>query len=239
MVASYFLSTLFLLCLMLAGLFMAQQASQRQGQHVSRLSRLSALESRRSQVHQTARALQQMDTDGEVLALLYGSLLDDLHMIKTLDPVRADLEKQIKEAETASKQTSSGNAKAGSSAAVATEEELTMTQRHIQRAMKIFVSMYKSDKISASQYQSCRDKLRMLGLRVAVNSCLLMAQRAVDSEDAVKAMSCFRRAESFLSMKGLPGAEIAEKRSYIKAEREKVISLSEAGRGLLLMAAQE
>lgn len=235
MLASYFLTTLFLLCLMMAGLLMAQQAGQRQGQHVNRLSRLSALESRRKQVHQTARALQQMETDPEVLALLFGSLLEDLQTIKSLDPVRSDLDKQIKEAEAASKQ-STGGGNAGSSAAVATEEELTMTQRHIQRAMKIFVSMYQSDKISASQYQACRDKLRMLGLRVAVNSCLLMAQRAVDGEDTIKAMSCFRRAESFLGMKGLPGTEIAEKKTYIKAEREKLIAQSEAGRGLLLMA---
>lgn len=217
---------------------MAQQAAQRQGQHVDRLSRLSALESRRKQVHQTARALQQMETDPEVLSLLFGSLLEDLQTIKALDPVRLDLDKQIKDAEAASRQ-STGGANAGSSAAVATEEELTMTQRHIQRAMKIFVAMYQSDKISASQYQACRDKLRMLGLRVAVNSCLLMAQRAVDSEDAIKAMSCFRRAESFLSMRGLPGAEIAEKKSYINAEREKLISESAAGRGLLLMSAAD
>ena len=235
MVASYFLSTLFLLCLMLAGLVVAQQAAQRQGHHVSRLSRLSALESRRKQVHQTARALQQMETDPEVLALLFGSLLEDLQTIKTLDPARNDLDKLIKESEAGSKLSGSSGA-AGSSAAVATEEELSMTQRHIQRAMKIFVSLYKSDQISASQYQACRDKLRMLGLRVAVNSCLLMAQRAVDSEDAVKAMSCFRRAESFLSMKGLPGAEISEKRTYIRTEREKLMTQSAAGRGLLLMA---
>lgn len=238
MVVSYFLSTLFLLCLMLAGLLLAQQAAQRQGQHVNRLSRLSALESRRKQIHQTARALQQMETDPEVLSLLFGSLLEDLHTIKALDPARLDLDKQIKEAEAASRQ-STGGGNAGSSAAVATEEELTMTQRHIQRAMKIFVAMYKSDKISAGQYQACRDKLRMLGLRVAVNSCLLMAQRAVDSEDAIKAMSCFRRAESFLSMRGLPGAEIAEKKNYIKAEREKLIAGSAAGRGLLLMSAPD
>ena len=176
-----------------------------------------------------------METDPEVVALLFGSLLEDLRAIKFLDPVRSDLDKQIKEAEAASKH-SGGSASAGSSAAVATEEELTMTQRHIQRAMKIFVSMYKNDEISAGQYQSCRDKLRVLGLRVAVNSCLLMAQRAVDSEDAVKAMSCFRRAESFLGMRGLPGAEIAEKKNYIQAERERLITQSAAGRGLLLMA---
>lgn len=236
MVASYFLTTLFLLCLMLAGLVLAHQAALRQGQQLNRLSRLSALESRRRQVHQTVRALQQMETDPEVLALLFGSLLEDLQAIKALDPVRTDLDKQIREAEAASKQ-GGGNSNAGSSAAVATEEELTMTQRHIQRAMKIFVTLYKSDKISAGQYQACRDKLRMLGLRVAVNSCLLMAQRAVDSEDAVKAMSCFRRAENFLSMRGLPGAEIAEKRNYIHNEREKLISQSASGRGLLLMAA--
>lgn len=238
MVAPYFLLTLFLLCLMLAGLLMAQQAGQRQGQHVNRLSRLSALESRRKQIYQTARALQQMETDPEVLALLFGSLLEDLQAIKALDPVRTDLDKMIREAETASKQTG-GSSSASSSAAVATEEELTMTQRHIQRAMKIFVSMYKSDKISAGQYQACRDKLRMLGLRVAVNSCLLMAQRAADDDDAIRALSCFRRAESFLGMKGLPGGEIAEKQTYIKAEREKLMSSSAAGRGLLLMAAPD
>jgi len=214
---------------------MAQQAAQRQGQHVSRLRRLSALESRRKQVHQTARALQQMETDPELLALLFGSLLEDLHTIKTLDPARTDLDTLIREAEKGSK-LSGGSTKAGSSAAVATEEELTMTQRHIQRGMKIFVSLYKSDKISASQYQSCRDKMRSLGMRVAVNSCLLMAQRAVENEDAVKAMSCFRRAESFLSMKGLPNAEIADKATYIKTEREKLMLQSAAGRGLLLMA---
>lgn len=238
MVVSYFLLTLFLLCLMLAGLLMAQQAGQRQGQHVNRLSRLSALESRRKQIYQTARALQQMETDPEVLALLFGSLLEDLQVIKALDPARSDLDKPIREAEAASKQTG-GSSSAGSNAAVATEEELTMTQRHIQRAMKIFVSMYKSDKISAGQYQACRDKLRMLGLRVAVNSCFLMAQRAVDNEDIIKAMSCYRRAESFLSMRGLPGAEMSEKQNYIKAEREKLIADSAAGRGLLLMSAPD
>lgn len=230
---------LFLLCLMLAGLLVAQRAGQMQGQHVNRLSRLSALETRRKQMYDTARALQQMDADGDVLSLLYGSLLDDLQTIKSLDPARSDLDKMIKDADAGSKLKSSGSGASGSSAAVATEEELTMTQRHLQRAMNMLMRMYKEDKISAGQYQACREKLKMLGIRIAVNSCLLMAQRAVDNEDGIKAMSCYRRAESFLGMKGLPREEKQEKLAYIGSEREKLFTTTGTSRGLLMMAARD
>ena len=221
-----------LLCLLWAGLLLAKWALTQQSEQYWKLRQLSELDNRRQQSYEAGRALQQMDTEPEVLSLLFATLLQDIQRIQTLDPARTDLDRQLKEAEAGSRQQASHAS--GGSAAVATEQELVVAQRHIQRAMQIFIDLYKAEKISASQFESARDKLRMLGIRVAVNSSLLMAQRAVDQEDGVRAMSCFRRAESLLGMRGLPVAEKQEKQAYIKAERDRLFAQS--GRGLLLLA---
>jgi hypothetical protein len=235
MVYSYFLLSIMLFCLMIAGLVLARWAWQLQGEHYQKLQQLALLDGRRKVLYDTSRALQQMDIDTDVLSLLFSALLDDLrHMIR-LDPSRRDLDKQIKDAEAGSK-LKGGGSKSGGSAAVATEEELIMTQRHIQRALQVVIDLYRADRISASQFQSARDKLRLLGIRVAVNSCLLMAQNASEREDTMRAMACYRRAESLLNMRGMPPSEKSEKLAYINGERERLFNTGH--RGLLLMAGQ-
>jgi hypothetical protein len=224
-----------LLLLMWAGLLLAKWALQQQSQHYWRLRQLAALEDRRKQVYEAGRALQQMDTDPDILRPLFESLARDVRHIQTLDPSRGDLDRLLKEAEVASKQQGAGGG--AGSAAVATEQELVVAQRHIQRAMQIFVDLYKAEKISASQFENARESLRTLGLRVAVNSSLLMAQRAVDLEDGVRAMACFRRAESLLGMRGLSAVERQEKLNYIHDERERLFETKE--RGLLMLASAE
>ena len=224
-----------LLLLMWAGLLLAKWALQQQSEHYWRLRQRAALEDRSKQVYEAGRALQQMDTDPEILRPLFESLARDIRHIKALDPGRQDLDRQLKEAEVASKQQGGGGG--AGSAAVATEQELTVAQRHIQRAMQICVDLYKAEKISASQFEGARENLRTLGLRVAVNSSLLMAQRAVDQEDGVRAMACFRRAESLLGMRGLSAAERQEKLNYIHDERERLFATK--GRGLLMLASGE
>lgn len=122
---------------------------------------------------------------------------------------------------------------------MATEQELTMAQRHIQKTVSIFNELYRADRISAGQWDSARRKLRLLGLRVAVNSCLLMAQQALEREDAIRAMSCYRRAESLLHMRGMSPEEKQEKLAYIQAERERVFEHTNINTGLLMLAAPD
>lgn len=236
MLSGDLLPVVFFLLLMLAGLMLAAWAARLQATQYQTLRQLTALEQRRDIIHNAARALQRMDSDADVLALLFGALAEDLRRMQELDPGRKDLDKSIQEAEAAVRQKSGAQNAAGSSAAVATEQELSMAQRHIQKALNIFNDLYRADKISAGQLESSRNKLRLLGLRVAVNSCLLMAQQSLEQEDTIRAMSCYRRAESLLHMRGLPPAEKQEKLAYISAERRRVFERTNASAGLLMLA---
>src|SRR5690606_25002840 len=229
------LAVLLCLVLMLAGLMLAVWAGRLQAIQFQTIKQLATQEHRRAVLHETTLALQRMETDADVLKLLFTALCQDLRRMVELDPARKDLEKQLQETETASRQVNAAQS-AGSSAAVATEQELIVAQRHIQRALQILGELYRIDRISAGQYESSRNKLRLLGLRVAVNSCLLMAQRALGQEDTVRAMSSYRRAESLLHMRGMPAEEKQEKLAYIDAERQRLFDSSSTWRGLLALA---
>lgn len=237
MLLSNGLFVVFCLVLMLAGLMLAAWAGRLQAIQFQTVKQLAALEQRRAILYETSRALQRMDIDPEVLGLLFTALILDLRRMMELDPARKDLEKQLQDAEAASKQKNAAPS-TGGSAAVATEQELVVAQRHIQRALQVLGELYRTDRISAGQFESSRNKLRVLGLRVAVNSCLLMAQRSLELEDTVRAMSCYRRAESLLHMRGMPADEKQEKLAYIDAERQRVFEHSATGRNLLAMAAK-
>ena len=104
--------------------------------------------------------------------------------------------------------------------------------------MHLLSEFYRAGTISAGQLESARSKLRILGLRVAVNSCLLMAQRSMEEEDTIRAMSCYRRAESLLNMRGMPADEKQEKLAYISAERQRVFARSPTAQGLLTLAGE-
>ncbi|MDO8907738.1 MAG: hypothetical protein Q7W55_04465 [Pseudohongiella sp.] len=237
MLSSELLPILFFLLLMLAGLMLAAWAARLQAVQYHTLRQLTSLEQRREHIQEAARALQRMDTDADVLAILFGALAEDLRQMQGLDPTRKDLDKPIQEAEAAARQKSgSPQTASGGSAAVATEQELSMAQRQIQKALGIFNELYRADKISAGQLESSRSKLRVLGMRVAVNSCLLMAQQSMEQEDAIRAMSCYRRAESLLHMRGIPPAEKQEKLAYIAAERARVFERTNTNAGLLMLA---
>lgn len=236
MLPSALLSIVFFLLLMVAGLMLAAWAARLQAEQYQTLHQLTALEQRRDIVQEAIRALQRMDSDADVLAVLFGALAEDLRRMQELDPTRKDLDKHIQDAETAARQKASAQSTAGSSAAVATEQELTMAQRQIQKALYIFNDLYRADRISAGQLEASRNKLRILGLRVAVNSSLLMAQQSLEQEDAIRAMSCYRRAESLLHMRGMPPAEKQEKLAYIAAERLRVFERTNTGAGLLMLA---
>lgn len=237
MLLSKLLFVVVCLVLMLAGLMLAAWAGRLQAIQYQILRQLAALDQRRAMLQETGRALQRMDTDPEVLAMLFGSLAQDLRRMIELDPTRKDLEKQMQEAESASKQ-KTAQQNAGGSAAVATEHELTVAQHHIQKGLHLLNELYRADKISAGQLESARSKLRVLGLRVAVNSCLLMAQRSLEQEDTIRAMSCYRRAESLLHMRGMPADEKQEKLAYINAERRRVFERSPTAQGLLALAGE-
>lgn len=239
MLPSELLPVVFFLLLMLAGLMLAAWAARLQAEQYQTLRQLTALEQRREALQESARALQRMDTDADVLAILYGALAEDLRRMQELDGTRKDLDKHIQDAEAAARQKSGGQSASGGSAAVATEQELTMAQRHIQKALNIFNGLYRAEKISAGQLEASRNKLRVLGLRVAVNSCLLMAQQSLEMEDAIRAMSCYRRAESLLNMRGMPPAEKQEKMAYIAAERKRVFEHTNTNAGLLMLATSD
>ena len=116
-----------LLCLLWAGLLLAKWALTQQSEQYWKLRQLSELDNRRQQIYEAGRALQQMDTEPEVLSLLFATLLQDIQRIQTLDPARTDLDRQLKEAEAGSRQQASHAS--GGSAAVATEQELVVAQR--------------------------------------------------------------------------------------------------------------
>jgi hypothetical protein len=236
MLPSGLLPVIFCLLLMLAGLMLAAWAGRLQAAQYQTLRQLTGLEQRREYIQEAARALQRMDADADVLAILYGALAKDLGQMMELDPSRTDLEKPIQEAEAASRQTSGAQTVSGGSAAVATEQELTVAQRQIRKALNVLNELYRADKISAGQLEAARSKLRALGMRVAVNSCLLMAQQSLEHEDVIRAMSCYRRAESLLHMRGIPPAEKEEKLAYIAAERARVFERNNARAGLLMLA---
>jgi hypothetical protein len=221
-----------LLLLLWAGLVLAKWALQQQTAQYWLLSELATLDARRKELQDCARALQKMDADSEILGVLFDAALSDITRIQQLDPARSDLDRYRKEADLINRQTAEANG--GGSAAVATEAELVVAQRHIEHGLRIFTELYQSGRIGASQFESARSRLRTLGLRVAVNSSLLMAQRAVDQEDGIRAMACFRRAESLLGMRGLSTVERQEKQAYISAERERLFSSQ--NRGLLMLA---
>lgn len=231
MVAPPLLLFAFLLLLMWAGLLLAKWALNQQSDVYWRLRELASLAGRYKHLLDSARALQKIDADSEILGLLTQAASKDLDRMQSLDPNAQDMDRLRRELEAASR--SPNGAGGHGSAAVASEQELLMVQRHIQDSLDLFTGMYKTGQISAGQFEGSREKLRTLGLRLAVNSSLLMAQRAVDQHDGVRAMACFRRAESLLSMRGLTAAERQEKQAYILAERERLFA--DRGAGLLLL----
>lgn len=210
-----------LLCLMWVGLLLARWAAGRQNEQHWKLHQLTLLEARRQQLAGVAQALRQLEVDAEVWTLLQQILRDDLNRIRALDPSRTDIEQQIQQLE-ASAPPPGSSTEGGP--AVATESELRVAHRHIQRALVLFTDLYRGKRISAGQCQTARDRLQELGVRVTVNSCLLMAQRAVDQEDSLRALSCFQRADRLLAMKGLPAHEKEQKKRYLHQERERLLS---------------
>lgn len=227
---------LLMLMLMLAGLMQACWAAQLQAEPYQTLSQLAMLDQRRQNVQEVGRALQSMDVEPEVLGVIYSSLIDDLKSMQALDSGRGDLSKHIQEAEAAMRPRSTP-ASSGS-AAVSTEKDLLIAQRHVQRAMQMPADLYRSDKITAGQLETNKTKLPLLGIRISVNSCFLMAQQAMEHEVSMRAMTFFRRAESLLSVRGVPAQEKHEKLAYIRTERARVLESSQVGGSLLMIAGQ-
>lgn len=236
MFAGNLLPIIFLLMLMLAGLMLAGWAAQLQAEQYQTLSQLAMLDQRRQNVQEVGRALQRMDVEPEVLGVIYSSLIDDLKSMQALDPGRGDLSKHIQEAEAAMRPRSTP-ASSGS-AAVSTEKDLLIAQRHVQRAMQMLADLYRSNKITAGQLETNKTKLQLLGIRISVNSCFLMAQQAMEHEDSMRAMTFFRRAESLLNVRGVPAQEKHEKLAYIRTERARVLESSQVGGSLLMIAGQ-
>jgi len=222
-----------LLCLMWAGLLLARWATVRQREQYWKLGQLSVLDSRSQRMADVARALRRMDADQQMLDSLQQVLRDDLNRIRALDPSRTDIDQQLQALESPVAPLS--REAQGGGAAVATEPELTAVQRQIQQALGVFTELYRAGRISASQWQTARDRLQELGIRVTVNSCLLMAQRAIEQEDGVRAVSYFSRAERLLNMTGLPAQEKEQKKRELKQERERALSQ----RSLLMSAASQ
>lgn len=210
-----------ILCLMWAGLLLARWAAGRQHEQHWKVHRLTLLERRRQWLTEVAQALRPLEVDADVWTMLQQILRDDLNRIRALDPSRTDIEQQLQQLE-AWGPPSVSSTEGGP--AVATESELRGTHRHIQGALVFVTELYRDKRISAGQCQMARDRLQELGVRVTVNSCLLMAQRAVDQEDSLRALSCFQRADRLLAMKGLSAREKEQKKRYLHQERERLLN---------------
>lgn len=237
MFAGNLLPIMVLLMLMLARLMLAGWAAQLQAVQYQTLSQLATLDHRRQNIQEVGRALQRMDVDPEVLSAIYSSLVEDLKRMQALDPARSDFNRHINEAETAMRPRSTPAS--GGSPALATDKELLVAQAHVHKAMHMLGDLYRGDKISASQFETNKNKLHLLGVRVSVNSCFLMAQQAMEREDTARAMSFFRRAESLLNVRGVPAQEKQEKLDYIDSERSRVLEASQGSGRLLMLAGKK
>lgn len=231
---NYFLLCVFLLMLIAVALMLARFAGQKQEQAVLNLYRLSALEKRRSLVEDVLDALQKMGADKDILDILYQTLLSDLQRMLQIDPQREDLVKAIHSAETKSRKKS--QAPPRDQAAVSSEQELGVVRQHMQDAMSLLSRLSRHGKIRPQTYAKSRQQLQSLAINIGVNSFLLMAEKALESRNTMKAFSLYRKAESMLRSARIPAEEKGRRLELIAAEKQRLMEQYEDEKGLLLMA---
>ncbi len=231
---NYLLLSIFLFLLMLASLMLAGFAVRRQQQNVRSLRQLTLLERRTEGVTDTLDVLSSMGAGPSVLGPGYQSLLDDLHRIRELDPRREDLDRTVTAAEANAKKKADTSRR--EQAAVASERELLVVRNHLSRAQTLLQRFHRARRLSASEFQQAREDLRAVALAVGVNSFLLMATRALEAGNTIKAFSCYRKAESMLRASHLSESEKQQRLQAIESDKSRLIQGHEQEKGVLMMA---
>lgn len=232
--------------LMVVSLYVARFAQDQQEKNMVRLYRLSALDRRRVATKDLIRAIKGMDDNPDLMRLLNGSLKDDLQSIQTLDPARSDLDDEIRQAQKLSAHSDSAKIeemseerkkRLASNTSFASDREISINRSYINEALVTVKRLHASRKVRADQMTSIASYLAMLSVSVAVNSQLLMGERALQHGDKIKALGCFRKAEVSLQQGRLSSWERAVKQKEIQKRTQDLLASSVDQKGLLLMAA--
>jgi hypothetical protein len=165
MVLSSLYMILFLLVLMVGSVVLARYAQARQEGNVIRLYRLAALDRRRNETRAVIRSLQEVDDNAETLRILNQALKADLVRIQKLDPARADIEQEIRQASAApaagaadakgdKSATDARGAKVEKRTSLSSERDVQRVRGHISEAMAIIRRLYQSNQVRAEQLES-------------------------------------------------------------------------------------
>ena len=212
----------FLLVLMVGSVAFARYAQVRQEGNVIRLYRLAALDRRRSETRAVIRALQEVDDHAETLRILNQALKADLVRIQKLDPVRNDIEQEIRQASAAPAATSGDarGAKGEKRTSLGNERDMQRVRHQISAAMSIIRRLYQSNQVRAEQLESTARHLGTLSVVVAVNSSIHMAELALAAAEYGKVPGLLRMAEGFLASGPLQGRDKTEKLEQVGKLRE-------------------
>ena len=242
MVLSSLYMILFLLVLMVGSVVLARYAQARQEGNVIRLYRLAALDRRRNETRAVIRSLQEVDDNVETLRILNQALKADLVRIQKLDPARADIEQEIRQA-SASPAAGAAEAKGDKPASdargakvekrtsLSSERDVQRVRGHISEAMAIIRRLYQSNQVRAEQLESTARHLGTLTVLVAVNSSIHMAELAMNAAEYAKVPGLLRMAEGFLASGPLQGREKSEKLEQVKKVRD-ALQMARSGGGM-------
>lgn len=227
----------FLLLMMIGSVVFARYAQERQENDVIRLYRLAALDRRRNETRSVIRALQEVDDNPETLRILNQALKADLVRIQKLDPGRADIEQEIRQAGAAPAAENKGEKPAGEARGVRSDKRTSLSnERDVQRvrqqiveAMAIIRRLYQANQVRAEQLESTARHLGTLSVVVAVNSAIHMAELALSDSQFGKVPGLLRMAEGYLANGPIQGREKAEKLEQIRKLRESLEQARNAG----------
>jgi G3E family GTPase len=232
--------------LVVVSLYVARFAQDQQEKNMVRLYRLSALDRRRVATKDLIRAIKGMDDHPDLMRVLNASLKEDLQRIQILDAARSDLDEEIRQAQKLSGKSEAAKGeemseerkkRLAANTSFETDREASINRSYINEALATVKRLYNSRKIRADQMTSIASYLAMLSVSVAVNSQLLMGEKALQYGDKIKALGCFRKAEVSLHQGHLSSWERAVKQKEIQKRTKDLLANSVDQKGLLLMAA--
>lgn len=233
--------------LLVSGLSLARYAIYQQEELILRLHWLTVLSRQRQQTWATIRALEAMDDHPDLLLPLYESLKADLLRIARLDPDNAEIPDELKQVnqrlgrsvnqQGADNQERRTRLEKGSS--LGSQGEITEAGKRAGDAMNILRRLSRYRKITVEQFASGSRRLRYLSALIGVNSNIRMARMALAEGDRIKALSCFRRAESILQLGIITGREYSDKQNLIDTERQQIHDEHASDKGVFLLTVGE
>jgi len=175
---------------------------------------------------------EQLGAGEDILETLRQALVNDLKRMRALDPERRDVDAAIESAGGQRRRKSA----TGEEAAVSSEQELSVLRGRVNRALQVIVQLQRHGVLSREAVGRTRQGLEVLAVRVGINSFVLMARHALEKGNAMKAFSCYRKAERLARYTSLPEGQRRENLERIEAEKEQLLR-GQDDRGLMLLAA--